>query len=459
MWPSVDVVLVTAIAVATIGPVVVRVVRGRFDPFEPIVLFAVAYGFMFVVRPTAMLARDELVFDSARRALDVEGTFTEMLFVALLGAVAFVVGYESSVGGRLARRHRPPAPLPDARAAVGTALAFGLAGLIAYLLVLASSGLPHSVSAIFRSGNTQLPDSGSASMYASFLFLLLVPASVVALALGLERRRTNFLLVAGSLAAAFALFAVPSGWRVALLPLVGGAAVLWYLVRRARPSTSTLAVVAVLALVGATFMSDLRGRTTRGEGVVPTIQRSTSPSRLLDAVTLGPDTEMAPALAAALAVIPETSSHTYGSTILGDLVSRPVPRSLWPDKPLIPRHELLRTVWPVEYQRGTINAEFSILLYFYWDFGLMGVVAGLAGFGVLARYLYRYLLRFPESAYARVVYSLGLWFVVIGLRDSPVDTFVRACFVLLPVWGIFRIARVVTRRSRSGLSAGPRPAL
>jgi len=39
------------------------------------------------------------------------------------------------------------------------------------------------------------------------------------------------------------------------------------------------------------------------------------------------------------------------------------------------------------------------------------------------------------------LFALALWFVVIGLRDSPVDTFVRGMFVLAPVWLVFALAR------------------
>jgi hypothetical protein len=439
-------------------PLVIRARRGAFDVFEPTAVFAAAYVMMFVVRPAAMLVEDELVFLSARASLAVSDTFTEMLVLALFGAVSFVVGYELPVGARLAKLHVGPDDSARPRDVVAAAAVVGLVGLVSYLAVLARSGLTDALAAIFRAGNTELPDAGSATMYASFAFLLLVPASAVAFAIALVRRRLAYAAVAVSLSTVFAVVAVPSGRRIALLPLVGGAIVLWYLSRGARPSARALFAVAVVAVLGATFLSDLRGRATRDEGVVATVERSLSPSRVLDAVTSGPDTEMAPALAAALTAIPEELGHRYGAVVFGDLLRRPVPRSLWEDKPLIPRHELIASVWPVEYERGTINAEFSVLLYFYWDFGVPGLVLGLAALGLLARYLYEYYLRFRERPYAQVVYALGLWFVVIGLRDSPVDTFVRACFVVVPVWAIFALARRAGRRAETRVAMGPRPA-
>src|SRR5919108_3333228 len=439
---AVDALLVALIAIVLLAPLVARIARGRFDPFEPIVVFAVAYGVMFVVRPTAMLSDDSLVYEGPRAALDVSGTFTEMLTFALLGALGFVAGYETFFGARLARMHRrPPVLSRDARLVLAAVL-FALVGACSYALLVLSSGGVEFLDAILRLGReTEALEPGGASMYARFLFLIVVPAALVLLALGLERRSAPLIVVALSLAAVVAAQASPLGSRLTLLPLLGGMFALYYVRRTARPSLLTIVVIAVVAVFVSAFLSDLRGRATRGETVAETVARATSPSRVVDSIVSGPDTEMAPVLAAGLSVIPERLSHTYGSTIFGDFVTRPVPRALWNDKPVIPRHKLLAEIWPVEYERGTINAEFSTLLYFYWDFGLLGIVIGLALYGVLSRYLYEYFRSREEHAYAQVLYSLALWFVVIGLRDSPVDTFVRACFILLPVWGIFAVAR------------------
>jgi hypothetical protein len=157
-------------------------------------------------------------------------------------------------------------------------------------------------------------------------------------------------------------------------------------------------------------------------------------------LTSGPDTKMAPVLAAALTQIPKKLHYTYGRTIFGDLVSRPIPRVPWSDKPKIPRDKLIATLWPIESKKGGINPEFSVLLYFFWDFGIPGVVAGMLLFGLGARALFEYFRSYRKSAAVQVLYTLALWFIVIGLRNSPVDTLVQAVFVVLPAWIAFRVS-------------------
>jgi hypothetical protein len=432
--------LLSAMGGVLVAPIGLRLLRRRFDPFEPIVLFSVAYGVMFVVRPAAMIATHHLAYDGPRTSTDVSATFTKMLVLALLGAVAFVAAYEAPLGGRLASGWRGLGDLGAPRVVVG-ALAIGLLGVGSFVAFLVSSSGLSGLSLIFRGRTAELSrDVAGTTFYLWYSFFLLVPATLILVAVGLERRRKVLLIVGLALGALFLLRTVPLGSRIAILPLVGGGLVFAYLRRGRRPRVVVLVVFALIALVGSAFLSDLRGRGARGESVAQTIVRSTRPHRIVEPLTSGPDTEMAPVLAAALTQIPKKLHYTYGRTIFGDLVSRPIPRALWSDKPEIPRDKLIATLWPIESKKGGINPEFSVLLYFFWDFGIPGVVAGVLLFGLGARALFEYFRAYRKSAAVQVLYSLALWFIVIGLRNSPVDTLVQAVFVVLPAWIVFRVS-------------------
>jgi hypothetical protein len=450
-----DAILVVAIAAVLLVPIARRVRARRFDPFEPIVVFAAAYGVMFVVRPTAMLAKDAVSYPGPRTTLDVSATFTEMLAIALLGAVSFVAGYE--LVRRRAERHTATVAGPDVDFGRATLLAIGLAalGIGSFAVFLAFSDGIATLEAIFRSGREAGFHSAlDAHRYLWQAFFVLVPAAAILLAVGSTEHRPAVVAVALALISIFLLRAIPLGDRISLLPLLGGLFVLYYLRRSLRPSLRTLVVLVILAVFASAFLSDLRARTTRGETVVETLARAASPSRLADSVLLGPDTEMAPTFAAALTVIPESLGRSYGKTIFGDLVVRPIPRPLWEGKPEPPRVRLIATLWPSEHTAGALNPEFSVLLYPYWDFGLIGVAVGLALAGVACRALYRYLSNRQTDTSAQVLYGLALWFVVIGLRNSPVDTLVLAAFIVAPAWLVFRFARPA--RSRAACQTLPR---
>ena len=102
MTTALRICLLSALGGVLVAPIGLRLLRRRFDPFEPIVLFGIAYGVMFVVRPAAMIATHHLAYNGPRTSTDVSATFTKMLVLALIGAVAFVAAYEAPLGGRLA---------------------------------------------------------------------------------------------------------------------------------------------------------------------------------------------------------------------------------------------------------------------------------------------------------------------------------------------------------------------
>jgi hypothetical protein len=431
--------LVGAIAVVLALPLAARIIRRRFDPFEPIVLFIVAYGVMFVARPLSMITSHDLAYHGPRDSTDVSSTFVEMLVIALIGAVAFVVGYETPFGGRLANRWRGLGDI-TAPAVLRAGLLMGALGIAAFLLFLYSTGF--SGLALMLRGRTAELSSEIESMtfYLWYSCFLLVPATLLVLAIGLERRRKALVFTSIALGAVFLFRTVPLGDRIAILPLLGSLFVLYYLRRAARPSALILAAVALVTLVGSSFLSDLRGRGTRGESISDTLVRSTKPQRVLSPLYSGPDSEMAPVLAAAFSQIPEKVDFTYGRTIFGDLVSRPVPRAVWRDKPVPPREKLIASLWPVERHQGGINPEFSVLLYFFWDFGIPGVIAGMLGFGIVARALFTYFSNYRDAPAVQVLYSIAIWFIVIGLRNSPVDTLIQAFFIVFPAWVVLRVS-------------------
>src|SRR5439155_12349941 len=100
----------------------------------------------------------------------------------------------------------------------------------------------------------------------------------------------------------------------------------------------------------------------------------------------GEDAEMAPVLAGALRVVPSRLHYRYGGALLGGLVLRPIPRQLWPEKPQPSGRQVVQVTWP-ELAKSHFSPEFSPLLVFYWAFGLAGVVAGMALFGLACRTL------------------------------------------------------------------------
>jgi hypothetical protein len=429
-----DWLLIAGCAVVLALPLIWRAVRGTFDPFEPIVLFALAWGTMFVARPASILIEDDRRF----WGVDIRPTLPSALLLALLGAVSFVVAYELRFGRTLEPRLPAPRSI-DARIAAGAAIMIAGLGVVALVVFLPTSEGIRAVGLLLHGRTGELTWSvRDSSNYLWYGSLLVVPAAFVLIALAMRTRRA-LVIAAAVVVTALALLRVgPVGGREQLLPLVGGIFVLAYLVRDRRPRARTLAIVAAAALLASFFIGYLRDPTDALTTRSAAEDLRHRPQGVLNPILRGEDAEMVLALSAALTVVPDRLPYRYGGATVGSIVTRPIPRGLWPGKPLSPGEKVVSTIWPQYFP--DLNPAFSPLLVFYWDFGLAGVALGMFAFGALARLLYDWFRRYRYSFGAQLIYSVGLWFVVIGCRDETEAVVALASFIFLPVVAIVAIA-------------------
>jgi hypothetical protein len=437
--PDLSAILIALLAVSLAAPIFMRVVRGRFDPFEPIVMFSLAWGAMFVVRPLAMIANNDFSFIYAP-ALDLHQTFDKMLALALLGAVSFLVGYHSSLGSAMARHASVPPVNYQPRRVVGAALGvacLGLAGLAVLIHQLGGISQLHAASQGHSAFFELLHRS---SLYFAFAPVLLVGATLATFAIGIEQRSRPILTLALIIGAMAWVIFTTGGSRGVLGPLIAGPLIYYYLSRSRRPQGVTVVIGLAAALFLSTAIAARRGDVpapARDWGGV-TAYVATHPSAVTDQLTRGQENSMAPGLAAALQVSPRQIPHTYGGALLQDLVTRGVPRGIWPGKPLPPREELTSRISIAGHANRSVNPEFSNLLVFYMDWGMLGAIA-LAGYGVAIRGLYEWFRIHSESTPARIIFATSVPLLLSVFRDSPVDALIWAFFVLGPIWLIFAV--------------------
>lgn len=440
---STVVILSVGVAIAVVLPVAWRVRQGRFDPFEPIVVFALAWGVMFVVRPLAIAIRDDTIF----YGVDIEPTLDKAVLLGLVGAVAFVVGYETSIGRRLAARAATPAPAVRSDAALVGALVVAGVGLIAFVLVLLPGGFD-AVGTFFDGRSSELNEliDGSSS-YLWYGSLVVVPAALIGVSVALSDRRAWVVGVAALLVGLALARTVPTGNRVFLIVLVGGIVVFAYLRLQRRPGTAALCGGLLLALLVSSAALTFRYPETRDS--LGSVLRNlvSTPTAALEPLYEGPDAEMAPALAGALIVVPERLPYRFGGATIGDLVIRPIPRQLWAEKPVTPGQEVAAKVWPGAVEEGAFDPAFTPMLTFFWDFAVFGVVVGMAAIGALARFLREYLAAHERAFGAQLLFAAGVWFLVVALRHDTTLVTVWGAILFGPLLAVLRAARVGGERA------------
>jgi hypothetical protein len=421
-------ILITGLGVVLLMPLVWRALRRQFDPFEPVVLFALAYGAVFVVRPATMLAGGELSF----AGVDLSPTLPLLCVLALAGAVGFLAGYELRPGATLARRLPPPRMISTRVGVAGSLALTTLAGLAVGALVIRFG---HGFLAEVR--NQDVTKASSSSSYVWYASRLVVPAALCLTALAVRERSKRLGLGAAFAVAASLFLTVPIGSRIFLLPLFGGIIAFAYLHRQRRPSVPVLVGLLVAAFFISYAAVVVREPERRGQAGAEFARLVTKPTQVFSLMLHRGDAEMAPVLAGALTVVPDRLGYRYGGATIGEFFIRPIPRQLWHAKPKPAGEQVVETVWPD--LAGFFHPAFSPLLPLYWDFGFAGVFGGMALFGFGCRVIYEWFRRHADRFAAQLIFSAAIWYVVVGVRNEPVDTAVLASFVVLPLILIERL--------------------
>lgn len=428
--------LVASTAAVLMVPLLWRAVQRRFDPFEPLVLFNLVYGLLFAVRPTARLLEEEPIL---YRGFDITAEYPTALLIALVGAVAFQVGYLLPLGRRLGRRV-PAITVPSPQYLGYAAVALLVLGVLLYsAFIVQHGGVP-----FFR----QLMSGRSLEVYHAFSqstqymsqgTVLAGPALLLSL-LGAHlqpRQRRGWY---GLALLAFAIAVIPplgQGARRFILPVVLSGALWWYLRHGKRPPLTTLALLCVVLFVGLTIVRDARPATIRAQygwtGIITGV--FTDPGHGISAVVYGADTEMVDAFALQVRMVPDQVPYQSGNATIGDLLRAPIPHLLWPGKPADQWNALLEAIWG-ERCRGVAGGAcptFSILTTFHMDLGVAGVFLGLLAFGVAWRALYAYAVAHTGNPAVQVVYAAALSYMVFFVRSDVVRASTWAGFALVPL--------------------------
>ncbi len=249
------------------------------------------------------------------------------------------------------------------------------------------------------------------------------------------RNRVLLGLLAGALLVVACVVPFYASLRTTVaLNLVLSAAMI-HLHARPRVRNAVLSLAVVVALVGVWVMTALRPSNPNAD---PDALAAPTLTRVFEAAVINRNQLELPKTAHLIDAVPGELSFQYGRTIARWLLA-PIPRSLWPDKPVIPPGpEVGRAV----YGQRVAGVPPALVGELYWNFHLPGVVLGAFGFGWLLHGLQgRFFDRRTRSDLLRgAIYVAGpmtLGFEAIGsslgsgLFRAALQTAVMAGLVLL----------------------------
>jgi hypothetical protein len=323
-------------------------------------------------------------------------------------------------------------------AAAWILVALGLVGYAAFAIPLGLSPLT-----ILRGGVYVNPEEGTAYFYlAPFL---IVPAALLLLWVGIRTRSALPSILGISLAAVMVNSLAPAGNRLWLMTLLASLAIYPVLRSGWRPPRVLVLALVVPLLYVVVALRDLDATTTPLGMVNAVATAVANTDKSVRELTTGADTEMFDALNAEIQYVP--SEVPYEPLLsVRSLVTHPVPRSIWPEKPY-PADNVLNEYFfgRTGVKKSSASVAYSLMGSFWLDGGWATVVLGMWVTGVGLGVLRRYYERQAQNEWAMLFYAASLPFVVILLRGNLADTFSRTLFILVPLlvvpWLTSRIRR------------------
>jgi hypothetical protein len=112
-------------------------------------------------------------------------------------------------------------------------------------------------------------------------------------------------------------------------------------------------------------------------------------------------------LAHIVRAVPDQLQLEYGKT-LWVLITRPVPRSIWPNKPSNHGIHLKKVLFNRWWLKGGETPP-TLIGEFYWNFHFPGVIVGMLLFGIIMRTLYEYVRQFSDNLLIVTLYGITIY--------------------------------------------------
>ena len=401
-------------------PFFVAVMHGRFDPFEPIYIVCAAYFLYLVYAPGGdFLAGKEYFFGRQVMPLLPRG-----IFYASLGILAMMGTYY------LSARHSDGPIRPTSNESrermLRFALIIGAMGTLGFTGWLIQSGRSwiSFLTLGQLGGEIQFYfDENAATNYLLVSVELLLPAFILLYA----TMRTRRIWLIPAFLVPFLVYTT-LGFRYRLLILCLAPVVYRFLQARRRPSLMQLMFALVIAVMGIGLIGPLRKNFRAGREVTreDVMEVEAVESFNADLSIYQPYLSMVDAM-------PLEEDFLWGESFVY-LVIHPIPRRLWPGKPDSPARTIIRAAFRGDNAPIASGVAYPNFAEFYANFGLPGMIFGMAFFGFLMRRTYDFLNANRASPLAMAIFSLALPFLVqVVSRGYLVQIFQEFAFIIAPL--------------------------
>jgi oligosaccharide repeat unit polymerase len=395
-WSAFLIMIIFAIILA--APIIIALIKKRFDPFEPIYLWIVVYAFLYLFKPLVQLLTNQ-PFSYGAEFLNTA------IALAILGLIFFYAGYYSG-GGRKIAQYIPTikSEISSKRLSI-TAWIFIILGFLGFYFgyVWPAGGWrafwlkPHGLAAQVTNNTAYIWQASELMVIGFILIYEIFVHRILIKKVSIKIRDVVVLLIASI--GGIGILTIVWGSRT-FYSWIGLAMILIYFLKKAtRPKLKTVIIVILTLFLILTFIPVYRNHLYIGGRFSNFIKDINFKSFLSSAVNPGDEFN---AYLAEVALTP--NSIPYDNFALYYQVPLyAVPRIIWPDKPT-----LLNRQWNSFLSKSGMEAGAaeSMLGDFYAQRGIFGIIIGTFLSGILWRTIYEYLKKAPQNRSSIIFYAI-----------------------------------------------------
>ena len=361
--------------------------------FHPLWILLISYVIGYLLRSFYIIFIDSGLM--LGMAPDEAATYlTQALQVVIVGVLCLLIGYKNSMGLTLANKLPVFKSQFCSHRLLLMTLFFYSVGVYASFTILKQSGFSWQIESF-----TQKRQDSSVILLTFTRFTALGVYMHFIYNLSLKSfAKISWLLwfVGGSFVAFFAIY---SSSRTNLLALIIVNLIMIHHLIRKFKLTNLVVIFAAVILLSSAIVGI---RNTRND-VYNALLESIQVTKTLQSIVSSRDLADITTVAHIVRYVEDTGDLRLGKTFI-NLLTRFIPRSLWPDKPLNVGVEVSDLFYDDALgRRNDTGVPPSIIAELFWNFHIVGVIFGMLIFGIVIRTNYEYLRRTPVNPWTVVI--------------------------------------------------------
>jgi oligosaccharide repeat unit polymerase len=345
----------------------------------------------------------------------------QALLIVIIGILCLCVGYKSSIGLNLAQKLPVFKPNFNNKRVLLIALLFYTIGIYSSFSILGYTGFSWQIESF-----TQKRQDASVILLTFSRFTTLGVYMHLIYNFSLKRfSLISWLLwLCGTLFVAF--FAIYSSSRTNLLGLILVNLILIHHLFYKIKLANLLIALGLVLLLSSAIVGIRNARADVYSTLIESLKITNTAERIVSSRDLADITTVAHIIRH----VENTGELRLGETIV-TLLTRFIPRSLWPDKPLNVGVEVSDLFFDEALgRRNNTGVPPSIIAELFWNFHIAGVIFGMFIFGITIRTNYEYLRRFPVNPWV-VLITASIYLYVLDQSRADISLSVGRLIILM----------------------------